>query len=131
MKTLISFFQRFLKGCGELELNQLKVCKNVVIDCLAIIIVHAIYADLLHETSCSTSPNPTTGLIQTVYNVKTWLEHSLNELHGHSSPHCFKFVECSSKDPPFTKTVKMFYKNWSSDPWCEDEEACELLKVCR
>ena len=107
MKILISFFSKVsqkLRRTGAESIEGLQ--KNEMINCLAIIIVHVIYADLLHETSCNTSPNPTTCLIQTVYNVKTWLEHSLNELHGHSSPHCLKFVECSSKEPPFTKKRK-------------------------
>ena len=56
---------------------------------------------------------------------KEWIIPHLNPLHGHSSPHCFKFLQCADKK------VRMFFKNWSSDAWIKEEEAVILLKVTK
>lgn len=54
--------------------------------------------------------------------MKAWM--GLNELNGHRTPHCFKFIKISPTEP-----VKMFFRRWSSDPWCDKEDAVSLLKV--
>ena len=61
-------------------------------------------------------------MITEVFDVKGWIAESLENVHGHSTPHCFKFVKQSGK-------VLMFFKSWSSDPWCEESKAIVLLKV--
>ena len=56
-------------------------------------ITHAtLFIDLFRETASSTSPNPKVSFIEEVFDVRSWLNVCLESLHGHSSPHCFKFV---------------------------------------
>ena len=81
-----------------------------------------IHAVLMKETLHSTTPQPKVQNLTEVRDVKSWL--SLKEFHGHSTPHCFKFVTLSSSG-----SVKMFFKRWSSDLWCTDEEAVSVLEV--
>ena len=61
------------------------------------------------------------SMIEMIHDVKRRITPHLNELHGHRDPHCFKFV-CNKDD----KCI-MFYRNWTSDPWCTD--AAIVLKV--
>ncbi len=52
----------------------------------------------------------------------------LEGFHGHSGPHCFRFVA----DPTVTaedSRVLIYYRNWCTDAWCETEEALAILKV--
>lgn len=72
----------------------------------------------------TTTPEPNVLVLSDVADVKEWLSPCLESLRGHSSPHCFKFITHASGE------VKMYYKRWSSNPWCTDEEAVVLLKVC-
>ena len=82
-----------------------------------------IYTDLLKQTKLSTTPEPQATVLSEVKDVKTWISPVLEDIHGHSIPHCFKFIKCGVE-------VKMFYKHWSKDPWCDESEAVTLLKVC-
>jgi len=48
----------------------------------------------------------------------------MDELHGHSTPHYFKFIKKSGFED-----VLMYSKLWSSDAWCSETEATIPLKV--
>jgi len=85
--------------------------------------LHIYFAELLQVTESSMLPRPKAELIKEIYDVRSWITSSLNDLHGHSQPHCFKFV-CNGNG----KAV-MFHKNWSSSQWCSDQEAPVVLKV--
>ena len=58
-----------------------------------------------------------------MHDVKSWIALSMEPLNGHATPHCFKFLKVANGE------VKMFYKCWSSDPWCKEEKAVTLLMV--
>jgi len=79
--------------------------------------------DLQKETALSTTPEPIVVILREIRDIKTWIKSSLENIHGHSIPHCFKFQKNA------TGHVIMFYKNWSSDPWCDEQDAVKLLKV--
>lgn len=81
------------------------------------------YSDLIKLTKESTSPEPMVTTLTSLHDVKTWLSPSLNPFSGHSTPHCFKII----KDE--TGEVKVYYKCWSSDPWCQNNEALTPFKV--
>lgn len=88
--------------------------------------------DLFKETADSTTPTPAISFLREVFNVKELLNPSLEQIHGHSLPHCFKFTLRDSSDSDEaigSKIPVMYYKNWSSESWCSDEEAIVLLKV--
>ena len=68
-------------------------------------------------------PNPKTFLIDAMFDVKSWIIPCLNELHGHRDPHCFKFVLNNDN-----KCV-MYFRNWTTDPWCPEDKATVILKV--
>ena len=68
-------------------------------------------------------PNPITTLIERMYDVKGWILPHLNEFHGHRDPHSFKFVR--NEDSKYI----MFFRNWTSDPWCPEDKAIAVLKV--
>lgn len=82
-----------------------------------------IHVGLLHATSVSMEPTPQAYFMEEMYDIKAWIVPHLNEFHGHSQPHCFKFV--LNQDG---KAV-MYFRNWTSDPWCTEEEAMVVLKV--
>lgn len=79
----------------------------------------------MKETADSTTPKPKVVNLIEVRDVKSWVSPCLESLHGHTDPHCFKFVEVAGDD------VRMYFKRWSSDPWCDDDDALSTLKVCR
>ena len=79
---------------------------------------------MLHATEVSMDPQPKAVLIKEIYDVRSWIAAHLHDLHGHSQPHCFKFI--LNRDG---KAV-MFNRNWSSSQWCSEEEASIVLKVC-
>lgn len=89
--------------------------------------MHHCFVDLFKETSLSTSPNPAVHFMDKVHNVKEWLIPHLQNLHGHASPHCFKFVMVEQENG--SQAATLFFKNWSDDAWCTDGEAIVLLKV--
>ena len=81
------------------------------------------YTDLLHATNISMEPNPKTFLIDAMFDTKSWIIPHLNDLHGHRDPHCFKFVLNNDN-----KSV-MYFRNWTTDPWCAEDKATVILKV--
>ena len=86
-------------------------------------LLRTIHPDLIKFTKESTSPEPITTVLTSVHDVKTWIAPTLHPFAGHRTPHCFKII----KDE--TEEVKVFYKCWSSDPWCNTEEALTPFKV--
>ena len=68
-------------------------------------------------------PTPTAHLLESIYDIKSWIIPHLNNLHGHSQPHCFKFILNDQG-----KAV-MYFRNWTTSPWCTEEEAAVVLKV--
>ncbi len=72
-------------------------------------------------TAQSYTPQPVTIQLKSVYDVRSWLVPHIEELHGHSQPHCFRFT--LDEDG----RAVMHYKNWSKDGW--SETGLILLKV--
>ena len=70
----------------------------------------------------STTPEPIV-VLREIQDIKAWIKSSLEDIHGHSTPHCFKFQNNAKGE------VIMFSKNWSSNPWCNEQDAVKLLKV--
>lgn len=50
-----------------------------------------LFSELL-KTEASMDPQPKAVLIKEIYDVRSWIATNLNELHGHSQPHCYKFA---------------------------------------
>lgn len=76
---------------------------------------------LIKVTASSYNPQPMVEFVKHVYDVKSWLTPSIEELHGHTQPHCFKFFLSSEGH------AVMHFKNWSHDAW--SREPLLLLKV--
>ena len=51
-----------------------------------------VIAGLLSATCNSYTPRPKVELLKFVYDVKSWLNPHIEDLHDHTQPHCFKFV---------------------------------------
>ena len=70
------------------------------------------------ETALSTTPEPIVVILREIRDIKTWIKSSLEDIHVFSvSKECNRSCD------------NMFYKNWSSDPWCDEQDAVKLLKV--
>ena len=46
-----------------------------------------------------------------VFDIKNWIAPHLDEIHGHTAPHVFRFRLTHAK------RAEMHYQNWSHDPW--------------
>ena len=75
----------------------------------------------MKATEQSYTPHPTVKILPYVYDVKSWLAPHIEDLHGHTQPHCFKFTRDREG------CAVMHFKNWSSDLW--SSECLNLLKV--
>ena len=75
----------------------------------------------MKATAQSFTPQPVTILLESVYDVRSWLLPYIDELQGHSQPHCFRFT--LNQDGK----SEMHYKKWSDDGW--SKEGLLLLKV--
>jgi hypothetical protein len=126
MRMWINFFSKVshkLKK-SNIETFQGLLVTSIIITTFGIVNNIILYhADLIKFTRESTSPEPTMVTLTSVHDVKSWISPFLDPFAGHSTPHCFKLV----KDA--TGEVRMYYKCWSSDPWCTDEEVIIPLKV--
>ena len=78
---------------------------------------------MMQETAASCTPSPEVTLLRSIFDVKSWLSPVLENLQGHSTPHCFKFLLGTSG------RALMFFKLWSHNSWCDDKDAVVLLKV--
>ena len=58
-----------------------------------------------------------------VFDIKSWISPHLNEIHGHTTPHIFRFSFNHS-----TKKAEMQYRHWSHDSWNQGQGLL-LLKV--
>ena len=126
MKTLTSFFQKSPSDSAEQEQKLSKVCRHDIAKTVYAVLILTI--DLFDETTNSTSPSPTVSFIKEIFDLKSWLNPLMEQLHGHSLPHCFKFILCTD-DKTGSKVPVMYYKSWSSANWCTDNDAIQLLKV--
>lgn len=76
---------------------------------------------LMKVTAQSFSPQPITILLESIYDVRSWLAPYIDEIHGHSQPHCFRFTLNENEQ------AVMNFKNWSHQRW--SDEALLILKV--
>ena len=60
--------------------------------------------DLQKETALSTTLERIVVILREIRDIKAWIKSSLEDIHGHSTPHCFKFQKNA------TGHVIMFYK---------------------
>ena len=75
---------------------------------------------LARVISESYHPQPSVIIMKDLYNVKEWLKDSINDIHGHSEPLCFKFeLDSDNKSQLFTA-------RWSDGTW---KNHGQLLKV--
>ncbi|XP_064397846.1 uncharacterized protein LOC135344551 [Halichondria panicea] len=76
--------------------------------------------DLQKQITQSSTPTPTVEVLNTISDVRSWLEPCIDGLNGHSLPHCFKFFLEDGK-------AVMYFRHWSSDAWCNADVAVKLL----
>ena len=63
-----------------------------------------------------------THSLKYVFDIKNWIAPHLDEIHGHTVPHVFRFTLNHSKK------AEMHYKHWSHEQW-QPEHGLILLKV--
>ena len=63
----------------------------------------------MEQVSVSSTPAPLVKVVDSVLDVKSWITPTLEDVHGHSTPHCFKFVLVDESE------VFMYYRLWSSE----------------
>jgi len=85
--------------------------------------VYLLCVDLFEATRNCMDLNPSTFFLEVMHDIKSWISPHLNELHGHRDPHCFKFVLNDENK------CAMYYRNWTSDPWCLEDKSIIVLKV--
>ena len=74
----------------------------------------------MKATAQSYTPQPITCLLSSVYDVRSWLTSFIDELTGHSQPHCFRFTLDKGQ-------AVMHYRKWSHCKW--STEGLLLLTV--
>ena len=79
------------------------------------------YIGLQKATVQSFTPQAQVTMLNHLYDVCNWIAPGLNDLHGHSQPHCFRFT-LNLQDEAI-----MQYRNWSYQIW--SEVGVLLLKV--
>ncbi len=70
----------------------------------------------------SYTPQPKVIWIESSFDFKAWIEPYIQEIHGHTEPHCFRFK--MNEDGQ----VILHYRQWSGQPWIP-EQGLSLLKV--
>lgn len=67
-----------------------------------------------------------TNILNYVFDIKNWIAPHLDEIHGHTAPHVFRFRRNSQ-----SKRAEMHYQHWSHEPWepTGEEGGLILLKV--
>ncbi|KAI8516430.1 hypothetical protein Bbelb_050110 [Branchiostoma belcheri] len=65
--------------------------------------------ELEHAITKSFNPSPVSFHIQHVLDFKTWLSSELEDISGHSIPHCFKFTMGPHQQP------NIHYKEYSTE----------------
>jgi hypothetical protein len=75
-----------------------------------------------------TTSNKNVKMVSTlnyVFDIKNWIAPHLDEIHGHTAPHVFRFQLNHA-----SKRAEMHYKHWSHDPWePRGEHGLYILKV--
>jgi hypothetical protein len=95
--------------------------KNIRCENLNLFTVYTFqFPDLTTVIKEAYTPSPQVTTITDVFDIKSWIAPHLNEIHGHTTPLCFKFVLVN-------EMATMFYRHWSTDPWCD--KGVILLKV--
>lgn len=80
-------------------------------------------AGLLTTIMDSYTPQPCAALVTKLFDIKSWIAPYINEIHGHTQPHCFRFMKNDNSE------VEMHYKQWSGSTWLPEDEGIKLLKV--
>ena len=74
------------------------------------------YIGLMKVTAQSFTPQPITILLESVYDVCSWLAPFIDELHDHRQPHYFCLT--MNKDG---QAVMHYIQSWSDDGWSNEE----------
>ena len=69
------------------------------------------FVDLEAQISASSTPPATVKIVDSIFDVRSWISPCLEGLHGHSRPHCFRFVADPTVLAEDSK-VLMYYRNW-------------------
>ncbi|KAL5468782.1 hypothetical protein EMCRGX_G029899 [Ephydatia muelleri] len=60
----------------------------------------------------SFTPNPKAILVEHLLDVKNWMIPHIQEIHGHTEPHCFRFTQSHCGE-----NIVMHYRQWSGQAW--------------
>ena len=63
------------------------------------------------------------SVLKYIFDIKSWIAPHLDEIHGHTVPHVFRFRLNSAK------RAEMHYQHWSHEPWMPSGNGLILLKV--
>lgn len=70
---------------------------------------------LMDQLTVSYTPSVTVGELSSVFDVKAWMEGSINQISGHIHQHAFKVQN------DIDGRSRLFYKKWTSSPvWLPD-----------
>ena len=92
--------------------------------------LHVHFSDLINLIHRSSTPNPSTLLLDGVWDFKEWLQPHLAAIEQHSWYHAYRFSRNRSE------VAEMHYKQYSDHPWLPNNDngiqlpGNQLLMVC-
>lgn len=90
---------------------QCLVCSPLYVYISSDLVLHYTFLEMEKAMKASNQSVRATFTPTHVFDIKNWISPHLDEIHGHTAPHVFRFRLNQSKK------AEMHYKHWSHEEW--------------